>query len=509
MRADVTSLSSFQKQIQVTVPAAHVRAQMDAAFKNLERKARIPGFRPGHAPRRVLEARYLPQVRADVAQDLINDGYKSALSTHGLQPVSQPKLQQAAEIDGNSDFTFTIAVDVRPDVTLTQITGLDVYYPPSEVSVSEVDAAVNRKLQGAARLAEVTDRAAVDSDLAVVELTVKAGKEVVSQEAGTTIRLAGDPYYTGIEALLIGAKVGQTKKGEVAFGAEARTEAVAGKSLQVVAKVLGLQAQVVPTLSDDVATELGYEGGAAGMRLALQAQLAQGRADGARNQARANLLEALIAANPFDVPPTMVEQSFGMLVEQLKLQQSWLTGKPANTITFGKAQIDDLRVRAVFAAKAAILIDRVIKTESITVNDGDVERKIEALAVERSQTVEAVRGWLKREGAMDDLRQNLGEELALDWLLERANLVDAPVRRGVAAVPEKKADAPAKAKASKKAAAAAEPATEPAAEAAPTKKAAPTKAAASAEDAPKKAAAKKAPAAKEAAEPKAKAKKGS
>jgi trigger factor len=184
-----------------------------------------------------------------------------------------------------------------------------------------------------------------------------------------------------------------------------------------------VQARERPEVTDELAKSLGYEGGAAGMRSALEAELREVREEGARNQARANLLEVLIEANPFDVPQSMVESSLKMLLEEMKLQTALRTGRDPRTIGFSDAQVQDLRNRARFAARAALILEAVAKAENLAVTDADVDAKYAELADQRGQSVEAVRGWFGKEDAVAELKDRILEEKTLDWLLERANLI--------------------------------------------------------------------------------------
>ncbi len=293
-----------------------------------------------------------------------------------------------------------------------------------EVNADEVSAAVKARIEGEAKLEEISGRPVEKGDMALVELTAVDGDDEVAKEFGTMIRTDGDPYYPGVEELVIGASIDEPKSGEVSFGADARTEAVAGRTLNTTIKVMSIQRYTVPELSDELAEKLGYEGGADGMRTALEAQIREQRDALARNQARANLLEELIKANRFDVPSGMVEQSLNMLVEELRLQQSYRTGRDPRTINFGEAQMADLRIRSEFAAKSALILEFVAKKESIEVTDADIDAKYQELADSRGQTVEAVKGWFTKDGSTDELKDRILEEKTLDWLLERANLVE-------------------------------------------------------------------------------------
>ncbi|MFT4627852.1 MAG: trigger factor [Myxococcota bacterium] len=446
MKVDVASAGSYERHLQITIPAGDVKVELDRAFRKLAGQVRMRGFRAGKAPRRVLEARYGAQVRSDVASQLIQDSYTAALRDHELDPIGQPRLEKSSDLAVSGDFQFTIAVDVRPEIELDAYKGLDVVYPRVEVSDAEIDAAVAQRLAGQARLTEVTDRPVEAGDAVLTELVVRDGEDEVAREPGTMIRTDGDAYYAGIESLLVGMSVGDEKEGEVTFLADAKAEGLAGRALTASVKVHSVQANAIPELDDAVAEELGFEGGAEGMRGALQLQLQERRNELARNQARANALEVLIEANQFDVPSGMVDSSLEMLTEELKLQTAYRNGRDPRTITFSEAQMADLRNRAVFAAKAGLILECVAKGESIEVVDADLDRKYEEMAEQRGQTVEAVRGYFMKEDAVQELRDRLLEEKTLDWLLENSNLVEPPAgavdepKTGLAALAEELID---------------------------------------------------------------------
>jgi len=422
MKVDVTT-DGFKRQLSILVPRDRVASRLDQEYKRLAGQVRMQGFRPGKTPRHVLQARFGPRIEADVKTDLIQQGYLEALTEKEIKPVGEPSLAEAGDIDAADGFHFTITVDVRPEITLETYTGLDVVHPKVEVGADEIEAQVAKRIESEAKLIEVTDRALVRGDMALVELEVKDGDSVVVSEPGTMIRTEDDPYFSGVETLLDGMKIGEERTGDVTFGPSARVEAVAGRLLQVRAKLQSIQARQLPPLTDELATSLGYEGGITGMRAALDTQLRAGRDEAARNQARANLLEVLIAANPFEVPESMVEASLKMLIEELKLQTSLRTGRDPRTIGFSDAQVQDLRNRARFAARAALILEAVAKKEELAVTDADVDKKVAELADQRGQSVEAVRGWFSKEGAHDELRERILEEKTLDWLLERSHLV--------------------------------------------------------------------------------------
>src|SRR5687768_16842366 len=138
MKVDVTTVGSFQKRIECVVPPSEVATKLDAAYRRLAGRARLPGFRPGKAPRKILEQRFGPQIEAEVAQDLVQQSYRTILQDHDLDAVGQPALAESSPVGAAEGFKFTITVDVKPSVELTKWTGVDVVYPEVAVTVAEV-----------------------------------------------------------------------------------------------------------------------------------------------------------------------------------------------------------------------------------------------------------------------------------------------------------------------------------------------------------------------------------
>ena len=129
MRVDVIAVGSYQKRLEFAVPPDRVKDELDTAFRDVAKRARIPGFRQGKAPRQVLEMRFGPGIRADVAQSIIQKSYEQAIGEHKLEPVSRPQISDRGEVEGSEEFRFTITVDVKPSIELRAYTGLEVVYP--------------------------------------------------------------------------------------------------------------------------------------------------------------------------------------------------------------------------------------------------------------------------------------------------------------------------------------------------------------------------------------------
>ncbi len=460
---DVENVSSIRRRLHFTLSGKQVSAELDLAFNDLKNKVRLPGFRPGKVPRKLLESRFGKQIRGEVSGRLVDRAWR--LESPKLEVAGQPSLEDSSDL-GAGDFTFVIGVDVRPEIEVKNYTGIQVAFRSATLADDAVDARVNARLASQSRIQEVTDRPVQAGDEVLTKVTLTrplaadaeagATAEILAEEFGTKIFTAGDRFYPGLETLLIGLSAGESGTGSVTIGAKSVYEHLQGQTVDAAVEVMGIQARTVPTLTDEAATDLGYEGGAEGMRAAIRMELQAQLEENARQSSRVELLEKLVAANDFDVPESLINEQFEALQEEMKVRRAY-QGQDPRSIRFSDAELADLHNRGRFAAKAALLLAAISRQESLAVTDADMDAKIEEIASSRQQAPAAIRGYLEREGAMGVLKTRIAEEKTLEWLLEHADL---KVVEPGAEVEEKPA---AKAPKAAKAAPAAEPAAEPAA----------------------------------------------
>ena len=322
---------------------------------------------------------------------------------------------------GDTDLTFSIEVDFRPEITVAGHKGVAVEMPVAKVTKADIERAIGQRLASQARIEEVSDDRPVQSgDLVVTQLKLtQSGSELVN-EPGTMIHTVAERYYPGVETLLLGMKTGEEKSEEVTIGQHTENEAIAGETVLATVKVITIQAHVVPELSDEVAKALDFES-AKDMTASIKKQLAEFAENTGKNQARVNVLETLVESNTFDVPQGMIDEQLSALVDELRMRQAYMGQDPKN-LKFSDAEMADLRTRAEFAARASCVLDGVARQESIEVSDDDLPAKIAEMAEQRGQPVEAIQGYIEQEGAADMLKARIKEEKTLDWLIDNATI---------------------------------------------------------------------------------------
>lgn len=436
----IEEVSSIRRRLRFTLPSGVVKGELDRAFVTYKNKVRIPGFRAGKVPRPMLEQRFGKQIQSEVAEALVNRAYREAAER--LEVASQPQLTRPGEVVSGAEFVFEVEVDVKPQITISGYKGLEVEYAEATVTDADVERVVKQRLATKAHIESVEDGRPVqkgDLVLTALKLVNAEGEELVN-EPGTMVSTSGEKYYPGVEALLLGLTKGESATGDVTIRPSSVFAHLRDVAATATVQVMEIQAQVVPTLSDEVAAELGFEGGVEGMQTAIRMQL-QGQADEAgRMQSRVALLQKLVDTHDFDVPGTMIDEQLQALVEELRVRRAW-GGTDPRSIRFSDAEMADLRNRARFAAKGSVILATVAKAEGLMVSEEDISAKINEIADSRGQAPEAIRGYLERENALPVLQDRILEEKTLEWLLENASLTVLGAAPAADAATEGSADA--------------------------------------------------------------------
>jgi trigger factor len=450
MHYEIEELSISRKRVHFHVPADQVKEKLEAAFGNLRRHVRVNGFRPGHVPLKILEQRFGKQVRADVASDLIQRYWKDVAPT--LNTIGQAAVNQG-DLAFDHPFIFSITVDVRPELKVESYTGMEVPYAAVDVPEEAVDRFVQARLESAKRLMDVTeDREVQDGDNILAHVVLKDGDTVVNEAQGAAIQVGGEKHYSGVDALLLGLHRDQERSARVTLGADATIADIAGKDLDATVRVLAIRRVQAPPLSDEVALELGYEGGVLGMRTALQETIRSRNDAVARDNARVWLLRELVRRNAFEPPESLVEEYQELVLMEQKVRHAQAGHDPRTLDVSAEAQ-KEVRDQARFAAKASLILGAIAHSENLEPTEDEIEAMYERIAQERGQRIEAVKGAFVKEDAVGMLRERIIENKTLDWLLEGAKLVappETPPEKAAAEaapaaevpVPEKKASAP-------------------------------------------------------------------
>ncbi len=423
MNVNVENTSALRRKLTVELEPVEIKRELDRAYSELRRSVQLKGFRPGHAPQRLLERFFGDQVRSDVIQRLVREYTGKALEEQNLKPMVAPEII-TEESDLSKALRFSAVFDVRPELVVKDYEGLKVPRGTVEVSEQDVDAALERIRERHATLKKVEDRrtvAAGDFVLAKLDGQVD-GKSLPGLKAEDRLfEVSPKTLAHGIDEVLTGAEVGQPAKRTRNYAADYAEQEIAGKSVEWHATVKEIFRRDLPAIDDEFAKDQGCQS-LTELRAKLKEQLIEQARREAENRVRQGLLELIIERNPFEVPESLIEREQRALESELAaaLEASGVPHEQAHARAHENSQ--ELRSRAEKRACTMLLVDAIANQENVTVSDEEVADRVARMVREAGRERERVAQFYADEGNRAALRDSLCREKALDLVMKRAQI---------------------------------------------------------------------------------------
>jgi trigger factor len=423
MKVQVEELSPIEKKLSIEVDTTRVDDELSRAYSALAKQVRVPGFRQGKAPRRILEQRYREQVEDEVVQRVVQSAYLQAVRDNNVEPVANPQVTQKGLKPGQP-FAFEARVEVRPKVEAKDYQGLPLKKSEVKVEDAQISEALERMRNDMSRLEPVADRDVAQSgDFAIIdyEATIEGQPFAGSKAEGITVEIAPGELAESNIAALEGVKVGDTKEIDYAFPADYRVEDVKGKTARFKLALKGLKKRITPELNDEFAKETGQGQTLDELKAKVRGDLEKTQRSRAEAEERETLIKALLERNPFEVPRSMVERAIDMMLENQLRSFARMGVDPRQlNLDFNRLR-EDMRETATREVKGSLLFEAIAQKEGIQASDEEVDKKIDELAAEANQAVATVRKYFKNPEERRGLSLRLREEKTIEFLKARAN----------------------------------------------------------------------------------------
>jgi trigger factor len=420
MKVAVEEMDACRRRLVVEAPVDVVQHEWERAYGRVQKQARLPGFRKGHVPRSLVKVHFADEVRREVAQHLIPDVYRRALSEANLHPVNDPDLQDV-RLEENAPLTFTAVVEVKPAIPLGEVRGVSVQHVSRPVSAAEVDETLERMREQQAEFRTV-ERAAGPGDLVIVdyELDIE-GREPVAR-SGHAFVVGDGTVLPEVDQAVAGMQAGEMRETGFRFPEDHPAEAVRGKRGTARIKLLEVKEKVLPELNDDLARSLGEFDTLAALRAEVVRQLEARRAAEERHALEEKVVDALLERHPFAVPESMVLRQIAHQVEHARERLRRRGVDPDGVAWDYERLLVELRPGAERAVRRALLLEAVADREGLEVTEAEVASEIERLAQASHRPAEAVRRMMEKSGDLDAVRHALRERKALDFLVQHARI---------------------------------------------------------------------------------------
>jgi trigger factor len=429
MQINVESLSTIKKKINFEIPAQQVTAEVDKAYAEIRKHAAVKGFRKGKVPMGLIEKHYGDKMAEDVLKNLVNDTYFKAVTDQGLNPVSYPVIE-SDPLKPGQPFSYSATVEVFPEVAVKDYLGIEVVKEQLVQDDQAVAARLKEMQESLSQLAPAPEgHAAAQGDFVIFDfLGTLDGVPFEGGEAEDfQLELGSGRFIPGFEEQLVGMSAGDQGTIKVSFPENYGSELLAGKPAEFAVTVKEIKVKELPELNDDLAKEFGEFETLDELKQKL-GELQQAQEERrVENELRERLIKSLVEKNDLEVPEILVDRQVAMMLENSKqrLASQRLSLEMMGLTDDGyKIQFRDVARDQV---KGSLLLDAVADKEGIEVTDEDIARQIGEIAAGTKQDPATVANLYQTNArAKENLVVQLREDKAVQYLLDRAKIVEVP-----------------------------------------------------------------------------------
>jgi len=369
--------------LQIEVPAERLARAVDEAVRHLSRRTKVPGFRPGKAPRTFLERQLAPgAVLEDAVEHTVQDAYRDALIEQDIVPLTNPEVDIVQAEEGKP-LIFKVAVQVRPEVALGDYRNFNFRPDIDQIDDARVDKVLDELRDQNATLAAVEDRGAQDGDYAVISFVGTRDGEPFA--GGTSERmpliLGQERLIPGFEANLLGLRVGESTDFDITFPDDYPEQELAGKQAHFAVELKELREKVLPDLDDEFLGTLGDFASIDALRADIRSRLERNALDRARHDFADRIIDYAVANATVELPPILVDQEVEVMHDEFRasLARQGIT-EEAYLKALEKTEADlhgDFRPGAEKRVRTLLVLSKVADVEGVTVPDADIEAEID------------------------------------------------------------------------------------------------------------------------------------
>ena len=419
MKIELADINETRKNVRVEIPSDVVDAEIDRIARDYSRKARVPGFRPGKTPARVIKQRFKDQILHDVVHDLVPRAIDNALQEKGLEAVDTPDVRDV-NINEGQPLTFTASFDTLPSFDPGDLSTITLQRPVVAIDDDAVNGALQRLRDRAARFEPAEGRGVDHGDTVTVDLERRDASGAPDTHKDVSIELGAKANPPGFDEQLLGVEVGATKEFSIHYPQDYPIGELADTDVSYTVTVKGIKRRVLPELDDEFAKDLGEFDTLDALTARVREDLEHEAKHAAERDVRAELMKQLATRVPFDVPPSLVEREVDRRLEDFARRLIDQNVDPRQAGIDWNAFRESQRDVSREAVAAALALDEVTRREKLEVTEEEVAREVEKYAERSGRTSAAVRAALEKEGGLSRVYAGLRREKSIDFVMARA-----------------------------------------------------------------------------------------
>lgn len=414
MEIQITATKSegAERRLQVAVPPARVAEARNKAATRVARQVKVPGFRPGKAPTAMVKKQYAQAIDQEAVEALLREAFETVLKQENLELVTQPHAHDVkfGEDDGLS---FELHCEVRPELKLEKLSGFRVMRPKDAVTDEQVQEQLDQMREQRGSWSPVEGKAN-EGDLVTVMLATAEDDGIIPEGKEYRLVMGAGQAIPAIEEMVMAMAPGETVETTVKWPEDFPDESQRGRSKPVRATLTEVKRKALPALDDAFAREMGDFESLAAFTEVVRKDMAESAVREADAAARTQLLDEVVGANPFDLPPSWVKQMIQAYAEAYKIP-------PDEIVKFA----DEIRGMAERQVRRDLILDTIADREKLAATEGDVDDRVREMATKRGVEPGPMYASLQKAGRLRELERSITEERVFTWLLGQNSVEQA------------------------------------------------------------------------------------
>ena len=429
MKAQIQVTEGLQRKLNVEIPLDTVKSAFNKVYNDIQKQVEIKGFRKGKAPISTIKTMYKDRVKGDVAQDLIQSFYPTALKEQNVDPINYPEFEFEDPTE-TKDFSFTAIFDVRPEVKLKTWEGLEVEKEKFVLDQKKVDQVIANIQNSKVSYVDVLeDRAAAMGDISVIDFDGFVDGKPLENGAGRDqqLELGSKQFIEGYEEGIVGMKIGETRTLSLKFPSPYHSAELEGKAVEFKVTLKGLKKKELPELNDELLKSIGANQNVEEFKKTIVADVEQSDKKRIEDNFKNRLLKKLVEINPVDVPASLMKDQKASLIDDFKKRMTD-QGMPETEFTSYIQKWDsDFEKTAAEMIQSSFLIDKIANDNDLTCKKEDIELKFEEYSKQTGIELARIKEWYSKPEQLSRLSYMITEEKVIKLLTEKSKVkeVDA------------------------------------------------------------------------------------
>lgn len=433
-KVEITDAGPCKKHVKVTIDRKAINTRMDEKFSDLMVKtpAHIPGFRPGKAPKKIVQKKFFKEVAGEVRTEVLMASLEQLAEEQSLSPLSPPELDPSGVVipeDENTPLVYEFNIEVRPEFDLPDYKGLKLRRPVYEFTDADVEKEGKKLLERFGTVVPKDGPVALD-DIIVTDIVIKDGEAELNKVDDIRLRVENklaleDGVAEDFGKVMVGAKAGDTRTVNITLANELNNENLRGKQVSASFAIRDVKTVRLPELTPEVLEEFGVRTPDQFSEL-VRTRLERYMEYTQRSVARAEVLKTLAGGQNFDLPQDLLRKQIRKTLAR-RVMEMRSSGMSDEDIAGRRRLLEQDAVRSTAAAlKEHFVLQKIAEQEKLEIEDADIDAEIDAIADRTNESPRKVRARLEREDLIEALATELLERRALDLVLAAATYEDYP-----------------------------------------------------------------------------------